>query len=70
MMTNRYYTLLMRSNNSDMEITERLEAADLSIAVNSSKATLAAMKAIPGVPPDLRIKQIQFAGDVPVPEVP
>lgn len=69
-MVNRYYTLTMRSNNTDIEIIDRLEVADLTAAINTSKATLATVKAIPGISSDMRIKLLQFTGDVPVPEVP
>lgn len=64
-MTNRYYQLTMRSNNSDIDIIERLEVADLPSAVNAAKTTLATVKAISGIPNDIRIKLLQFAGDVP-----
>ena len=64
-MTNRWYHLTMRSNNSDLEIIERLEVADLPAAVAEAKATLATMKATTGIPSDIRIKLLQFIGDVP-----
>jgi hypothetical protein len=67
-MTNRYYTLLMRSNNVDLEVVDRLEAVDVAAAVTQAKATLTTLKAISGIPPDLRIKLLQFAGDVPIVE--
>jgi hypothetical protein len=66
-MVNRYYALVMYSNNSDIQINERLEVVDLTAAINASKATLVAVKAIAGMPADIRIKQLTFIGEVPVP---
>jgi hypothetical protein len=54
----------------DIEILDRLEAADLPAAINTAKTTLTTVKAIPGMPTDMRIRLLQFTGDVPVEPVP
>jgi hypothetical protein len=65
-MVNRYYQLTMYSNNTDIEINERLEVIDLTAAINLAKTTLVAVKAIAGMPTDIRIKRLSFIGEVPV----
>jgi hypothetical protein len=69
-MAAKYWNLIMQSNNTDQRVIERLEAENLTDAINAAKTTLAAVKAIAGMPQDMRIKELSFLADVEVPPAP